>query len=139
MSILSVLLLLISIFLTLQNLKLQKQISQLQTKSLPSPSPSPIIVVSPKAVGKTDCPAKRPQVCTFECILPPPYICGSDGKSYCTVCQACSNKSVAWYEMKNSPCGGQFCGGFAGALCPQGYSCKYDGSYPDAGGKCIKK
>lgn len=33
---------------------------------------------------------------------------------------------------------GQFCGGFAGKVCPKGYSCKYDGNYPDAGGKCIK-
>ena len=54
--------------------------------------------------SKTDCKNPRPEVCTMECIEPPPYICGSDGKSYCTVCQACSNKDVAWYEMKNSPC-----------------------------------
>lgn len=32
----------------------------------------------------------------------------------------------------------QFCGGFAGAVCPEGYSCKYDGDYPDASGVCIK-
>lgn len=51
-----------------------------------------------------NCKDPRPEVCTMECIQNPPYICGSDGKSYCTICQACSNKNVAWYEMKNSPC-----------------------------------
>ncbi|QQG44644.1 MAG: hypothetical protein HYW86_01900 [Candidatus Roizmanbacteria bacterium] len=34
---------------------------------------------------------------------------------------------------------GKFCGGIAGILCPDGYECKYDGNYPDAGGKCVKK
>lgn len=32
---------------------------------------------------------------------------------------------------------GEFCGGIAGILCPDGYSCKYDGDYPDAGGVCV--
>ncbi|MBI2330173.1 hypothetical protein HYU94_02190 [Candidatus Daviesbacteria bacterium] len=31
----------------------------------------------------------------------------------------------------------QFCGGFAGKECPEGYTCKLDGNYPDAGGKCV--
>lgn len=31
-----------------------------------------------------------------------------------------------------------FCGGIAGQTCPNGYYCKYDGSYPDAGGTCLK-
>ncbi len=31
-----------------------------------------------------------------------------------------------------------FCGGIAGKLCPSGYYCKYEGTYPDAGGTCIK-
>lgn len=30
-----------------------------------------------------------------------------------------------------------FCGGIAAIQCPSGYSCKLDGSYPDAGGTCI--
>lgn len=34
---------------------------------------------------------------------------------------------------------GQFCGGIAGKACPSGYACKYDGSYPDAGGYCTKE
>ena len=122
-------------FLFYQNLKLHQEISQLTTQR----SPSPVVTASPKASGKTDCPINRPRMCTFECTYPPPYLCGSDGKSYCTVCQACSNKNVSWYEMKTSPCEDeQFCGGFAGAICPEGYFCKYDGTYPDASGKCIK-
>lgn len=31
-----------------------------------------------------------------------------------------------------------FCGGIAGKLCASGYYCKYDGTYPDAGGTCMK-
>ncbi|MBI2617778.1 hypothetical protein HYW55_06605 [Candidatus Gottesmanbacteria bacterium] len=31
----------------------------------------------------------------------------------------------------------QLCGGIAGLDCPTGYSCKLEGDYPDAGGKCI--
>ena len=31
----------------------------------------------------------------------------------------------------------QFCGGIAGKVCPGGFTCKYDGTYPDAGGICI--
>lgn len=30
------------------------------------------------------------------------------------------------------------CGGIAGKLCPSGYFCKYDGTYPDAAGTCLK-
>jgi len=33
---------------------------------------------------------------------------------------------------------GAFCGGIAGKLCPANYYCKYEGSYPDAGGTCIR-
>ncbi len=37
---------------------------------------------------------------------------------------------------------GKFCGGIAANLpenqCPPGYTCKLDGNYPDAGGKCVK-
>jgi hypothetical protein len=32
---------------------------------------------------------------------------------------------------------GQFCGGIAGIPCPEGYKCKLDGDYPDAGGECV--
>ncbi len=33
---------------------------------------------------------------------------------------------------------GAFCGGLAGIACQAGYECKFDGNYPDAGGKCVK-
>jgi hypothetical protein len=33
---------------------------------------------------------------------------------------------------------GALCGGIAGRLCADGYYCKYDGTYPDAGGTCLK-
>ena len=31
-----------------------------------------------------------------------------------------------------------FCGGIAGFACPLGFECKLDGTYPDAGGKCVQ-
>lgn len=34
---------------------------------------------------------------------------------------------------------GKFCGGIAAVTCPDGYTCRLDGNYPDAGGKCAKK
>lgn len=33
---------------------------------------------------------------------------------------------------------GKFCGGIMGLACPEGYDCKLDGNYPDAGGTCVK-
>ena len=32
---------------------------------------------------------------------------------------------------------GQFCGGFAGVLCPEGYTCEMEDNFPDAGGRCV--
>ncbi len=32
---------------------------------------------------------------------------------------------------------GQFCGGIAAIKCASGYTCKLEGSYPDAGGACV--
>ncbi len=40
--------------------------------------------------------------------------------------------------IKFTDAAGQFCGGIAGVMCPSGYSCKYEGDYPDAGGTCAK-
>ena len=51
------------------------------------------------------CKEPRPEVCTLECVQTPPYICGSTGKSYCSVCQACSDTNVIWYKMRDSNCG----------------------------------
>lgn len=54
---------------------------------------------------KVFCQDPRPQFCTMECIVNPPYICGSDGKSHCSECQACANAEVEWYIIQNTPCG----------------------------------
>ena len=34
---------------------------------------------------------------------------------------------------------GEMCGGIAAFPCEEGLICQYDGSYPDAGGTCVKK
>lgn len=34
---------------------------------------------------------------------------------------------------------GEFCGGIAAFQCAPGLTCKYDGTYPDAGGTCVKE
>ena len=61
--------------------------------------------ISEEAVGeKVYCKEPRPEVCTMECIVNPPYICGSDGKSYCTGCQACSKPEVEWYVIQDELC-----------------------------------
>jgi hypothetical protein len=54
--------------------------------------------------GKVFCQEPRPELCTLECIVNPPYICGSGGKSYCTTCQVCSNLTVQWYTIQDQPC-----------------------------------
>ncbi len=54
---------------------------------------------------KVYCQDPRPEVCTMECIVNPPYICGSDGKSYCNVCGACADLKVDWYVIQDKPCG----------------------------------
>lgn len=59
---------------------------------------------TPAGGQRVNCPATRPQVCSMLCIQPPPYICGSDGKSYCSECQACSAPGVSWYITQNTPC-----------------------------------
>jgi len=51
------------------------------------------------------CDEPRPEVCTMECISPPPYICGSNGKFYCNKCAACADWKVDWYIIQNEPCG----------------------------------
>lgn len=55
---------------------------------------------------------RRPEVCTMECIDPPPYICGSNGRFYCSPCQACSDPEVAWYTMQNTLCSSPLTYGF---------------------------
>ncbi len=33
---------------------------------------------------------------------------------------------------------GARCGGIAGMLCAEGFTCRYDGAFPDAGGMCVR-
>ncbi|MDO8460977.1 MAG: hypothetical protein Q7S38_00895 [bacterium] len=40
---------------------------------------------------------------------------------------------------QNGSVEGKFCGGLGGIQCPKGYKCQLDGTYPDAGGKCVKE
>jgi hypothetical protein len=42
------------------------------------------------------------------------------------------------FVSQTNPTTGQFCGGIAGKICPEGYTCRLDGNYPDAGGSCIQ-
>lgn len=46
--------------------------------------------------------------------------------------------ATAGKDQKQESTEDQFCGGFAGKLCPEGFTCKLEGDYPDAGGKCVK-
>ncbi len=52
-----------------------------------------------------------------------------------------TNQSISPTITTLSP-EGKFCGGIAANLpqnqCPQGYTCRLDGDYPDAGGVCVK-
>lgn len=41
------------------------------------------------------------------------------------------------YKFFSPKSNGQFCGGVANISCPVKYTCKLDGNYPDAGGKCV--
>ncbi len=50
------------------------------------------------------CSSVRPDFCTEECLANPPFICGSDGKSYCTTCKACANLEVDWYVIQDGLC-----------------------------------
>lgn len=82
----------------------------LGAKTTISPSPTPTLLptqpptLTPTASQKTYCKSPRPEACTEECLLPPPYLCGSNGKSYCTKCQACADKQVEWYQFQDEPC-----------------------------------
>lgn len=41
--------------------------------------------------------------------------------------------------LENKDAEGEFCGGIAGEICPEGYLCRLEGDYPDASGTCIKE
>ncbi|PIQ72540.1 hypothetical protein COY13_02180 [Candidatus Roizmanbacteria bacterium CG_4_10_14_0_2_um_filter_36_35] len=60
----------------------------------------------------------------------------SDGK---TDSYTLFGSSEFYIKLVNDSTTQTFCGGIAGKMCPTGYYCKYDGTYPDAGGTCIKE
>ncbi|CAO2828994.1 unnamed protein product [Amaranthus hypochondriacus] len=41
-------------------------------------------------------------------------------------------------ETRTCKLADEFCGGIAAFQCCDGYECKFEGDFPDAGGKCIK-
>lgn len=42
-------------------------------------------------------------------------------------------------QTPRKPAGeGEFCGGIAGVACQSGFNCQLEGTYPDAGGRCVK-
>lgn len=49
------------------------------------------------------------------------------------------DRILSTFKFTEKNAAGEFCGGFAGTACPEGYTCKMDGSYPDAGGTCEKR
>jgi len=69
---------------------------------------------------------------------------GADGGEvgYCTMPNGA--KCEEWAFFRSGTCEkakapeGEFCGGIAAIKCPDGYECRLDGNYPDAGGKCAK-
>ncbi|MFH0773614.1 MAG: hypothetical protein V1922_04870 [bacterium] len=72
-------------------------------------------------------PTSTPISCTMEAKICP------DGTSVGRAGPNCEFEACP-----SVPEGTIFCGGIGGKMCPGGYSCKYDGTYPDAGGTCIK-
>jgi len=84
----------------------------------------------PKASSSIVTPTQEPIACTEEVkICPDGSAVGRAGPN----CEFTLCPSLAPKTNKN-----MFCGGIAGKPCPTGYDCKYDGTYPDAGGTCIK-
>ena len=67
-------------------------------------TPPPATDSGEKVVSQKVFCNRRPQVCTQECLIGPPYICGSDGKAKCSPCQACADPDVDWYVLQSTPC-----------------------------------
>jgi len=83
-----------------------------------------------------DCCADRDQ----ECKGGPAPGCSVSGPidALCgTICD--TGYQVVGGQTMCTCCAPTFCGGIAGLPCPAGFTCKLDGSYPDAGGKCVVK
>lgn len=57
-------------------------------------------------------------------------------ESYPEVCVSKSGQRFTQEIPEDEP---KFCGGIANISCPEGFICKLDGNYPDAGGVCLKE
>jgi len=64
-------------------------------------------------------------------------VCGENGKTYPNA-SAASCESVAVKHAGACGTQGDFCGGMANTTCAAGWSCRLDGSWPDAGGSCVQ-
>ena len=60
--------------------------------------------------------------------------CGIPLVGFQIACPSLARECTSSGDSENS-----FCGGIAGIKCAFGLTCKYDGTYPDAGGKCISE
>jgi hypothetical protein len=81
-----------------------------------------------------DCCTDRDQVCNAQ----PTPTCSATGPldALCgTVCE--SGYQVVGGQVMCTCCTPKFCGGIAGISCPEGFTCKLEGTYPDAGGTCV--
>lgn len=93
------------------------------------------------------------EICSEKSEEPQASICIYNPKFECyksAVCEKQADGKCGWTTTDelsgclvksgsdNGSSEGKFCGGIAGISCPEGYSCKLDGKYPDAGGKCAK-
>lgn len=57
---------------------------------------------------------------------------------FCTLLAACTPQ-VENPPVREPAQEGEFCGGIAGFQCAEGLTCLYEGTYPDAGGTCVKE
>lgn len=78
-----------------------------------------------------------------DCICPKGAMCkcSSEEKTFSNKCMAACAGGIV---ISQGPCieeddnfNENFCGGIAAIPCKEGYTCKLDGDYPDAGGKCV--
>jgi hypothetical protein len=82
------------------------------------------------AVTKFSPPTSKPVACTLEAKICPDGSAVGRGGPNCEF-EECPSTDDGTTQT--------FCGGIAGKMCPSGYYCKYEGTYPDAGGACLKE
>jgi len=85
------------------------------------------LIPTPISVSPTAKPETAPIVCTMDAKICP------DGSGVGRVGPDCQFAKCPSPAITST-----FCGGIRGISCPSGYYCKYDGTYPDAGGTCLK-